>query len=620
MGPESDPRYREAMAHLQAGEWQEAIDAFGTLRREYPTHRGIRQALGEARFKASLDAQAKVKARRWAIPWRSLIVGSLIVVLTVTIGFMVTQIVTRQVLPALAEARAQREQAELLAEGQSLLEAGALDAAQARFAELLNLVPGHPEALQGLERIAEQRVLEDLYQQAVAFQESGSFGEAHRLYSEILRRSSGYRDVEERLETVSRRQELEDLFAQAGEAYEAGQAREALSLYETVRQRNVSYESDLVEARLFELYMRVGRQIVDQPRDEDLPQALRHFARALSLRPSNSSAAREHHLAITCAEGFTAYDDGVWGRAIGRLRIVFDERPDYLGGIVARRLYLAYVNLGEQYEAAGNLQLAYEQYQKALELPVDRTLAEDRATALAPMLTPTPRPTPLPTGTPAAAGSPPFRGTEVQDENLLTNPGFEGGWRDIYTGQAPEGWRVLWLDGVEFPGSADIALAPETIVQQQVRTPQHEWDLLFLDGSQSLKVFKGFAPVYAALAQDVTGLDVGRRYRLVAPVFVDTYLWDSGKVQPGGESARVRLGVAPPGAPWRDEAAIDYSEWWDGTNTSDFFFQYSEFTFDFEATEPDVTIYIEMAAIYGLPNNGFFIDAVALHPLGTRSP
>ncbi|MFW6163499.1 MAG: tetratricopeptide repeat protein, partial [Planctomycetota bacterium] len=306
------------MAHLQAGEWQEAIDAFQALHREYPAHREIGQALEQARFKAGIDAEARVKARRWAIPWRSLIVGGLIIILTVIIGFMVTQIVTRQVLPGLAEARAQREQARLLAEGQDLLEAGALDAAQSRFSELLDLVPGHPEALEGLERIAEQRVVEDLYEQAVAFQESGAFGEAHRVYSEILRRSPGYRDVEERLETVSRRQELDDLFAQAGEAYEAGQAREALSLYETVRQRNVSYESDLVEARLFELYMRVGRRIVDQPRDEDLPEALRHFARALGLRPSSSPAAREHHLAITCAEGLSAYDEGVWGRAIGR--------------------------------------------------------------------------------------------------------------------------------------------------------------------------------------------------------------------------------------------------------------------------------------------------------------
>jgi tetratricopeptide (TPR) repeat protein len=479
-------------------------------------------------------------------------------------------------------------------------------------------VPGHPKALEGLEQIAERRLVEDLYQQAVGFQEEGNYTEARKLYAEILRDEPGYRDVSERLEDVERRLEVRDLFAQAEAAYEAGQYREALSLYQSVRDRNVSYERELIDARLFELYMRVGRQLVDAPQEDQLQRALSYFARALSLRPASSEAALEHQLAISCSEGFSAFSNEVWGTAIARLKTVVDERADYLGGIAVQRLYMAYITLGEQYEAAGNRQLAWEQYQKALELPVDHALAQERATALAPLLTPTPTPTPQPTRRPAPT-PPPFQGSTVQDDNLLTNPSFEGDWYDIYTGQVPEGWRILWLDGVDFPGSTAPALAPETIIGQKLRTPPQEQDILFLDGSQHLKVFKGFAPMYAAVVQDVSGLDVGRRYRLVANVFVDTYIWDGGKVEPGGEAARIRLGAAPQGAAWRDEEAIEYTEWWNGANTSDFFLQYSEFTYDFEATQSDMTLYIEMAAIFGLNNNGFFLDDMALHPLGTAS-
>jgi tetratricopeptide (TPR) repeat protein len=604
------------MGHLQAGEWEAAIESFQALRQEYPADREVTEALEEARFKANLDAGTEVKGRRWAIPWRSVITGGVIVVLIVVIGFVVTQVVTRQVLPTLAQTRAEREQAELLSEAQALLEAGELDAAQARFAALLEQVPGHPEALEGLEAVADRRLIEDLYDQAVAFEQEGNYTEARKLYSEILRELPGYRDVSERLEDVESRLETEDLFAQAEAAYEAGQFREALSLYQSVRDRNLSYEREHIDRRLFELYMRVGRQIVDAPQEDELQRALSYFARALSLRPASSEAALEHQLAIASSEGLSAFSNEVWGTAIARLQPVYDERPDYLGGIVVQRLYLAYVRLGEQYEAAGNRQLAWEQYQKALELPVDHALAQERATALAPLLTPTPTPTPQPTRTPEPTRAP-FQGSAVQDDNLLTNASFEGDWYDIYTGQVPEGWRILWLDGVDFPGSTDRALAPETIIGQRLRTPPAEQDLLFLDGSQHLKVFKGFAPMYAAVVQDVSGLDVGRRYRLVANVFVDTYIWDGGKVEPGGEAARVRLGAAPQGAAWRDEEAIEYTEWWDGTNTSDFFLEYSEFTFDFEATQSDMTIYVEMAAIFGLNNNGFFLDDMALHPLGT---
>lgn len=613
---ESDPRYREGMAHLQAGEWEEAIESFRALHQEYPTNEEIAEALEEARLKADLDAGLQVKGRRWAVRWRSLIVGAVVILVVAGIGFAVTRVITQQVLPILEENRAERERAQLLSEAQSLLEAGELDAAQSRFAALLERVPGHQKALEGLERIAEQRLVDDLYRQAVAFQQDGEYAEARKLYSEILRDDPGYRDVSERIEDVERRLELRDLFAQAEAAYEVGDYREALSLYQSVRDRNLSYERALIDERLFELYMRIGRQIVDAPQEDQLQRALSYFARALSLRPASPEAALDHQLAIACSEGFSAFRSEVWGTAIAQLKTVVDERVDYLGGIAVQRLYLAYVYLGEQYEAAGNRQLAWEQYQKALELPVDHALAQDRATALAPLLTPTPTPTPQPTRTPAPTPAP-WQGSTVQDDNLLTNPSFEGDWYDIYTGQVPEGWRVLWLDGVDFPGSTAPALAPETIVGQKLRTPPQEQDLLFLDGTQHLKVFKGMAPMYAAVVQDVSGLDVGRRYRLVANIFVDTYIWDGGKVEPGGEAARIRLGTAPQGVAWRDEEAINYTEWWNGVNTSDFFLQYSEFTYDFEATQSDMTLYIEMAAIFGLNNNGFFLDDMALHPLGT---
>jgi hypothetical protein len=240
---------------------------------------------------------------------------------------------------------------------------------------------------------------------------------------------------------------------------------------------------------------------------------------------------------------------------------------------------------------------------------------------LVPRLTPTPTPTPPPTRTPqpTPTSSPEFAGGEVQDQNLLANASFEGGWYDIYTGQVPNGWRFLWLDGVTFPGSTDIALAPETNVIEKSRVPPAERTLLFRDGSQNVKAFKSFTPMYGALIQDVSGLDVGRNYRLVVPIFVDVYQWSDGKVAPGGDAARVRLGAGRQDAAWRDENAIDYSQWWDGTNRSNFYLQFSDYIFDFEATEPQMTIYIEMAAIYGMDNNGFFIDDVALHPIGSRT-
>lgn len=614
---QTDRLYREGMSHLQAGEWQQAIECFEEIQAEHPE---AGRLLDKARFKASMDTDASFRPRRWAIRWRSVAAWAIAIVAVAAMAVQVTLFVRNHVLPGWASLQEARRQAQWLEEGRELLEQGDLEAAENRFILLQEAVPGHPEAEQALEQIADLKELRDLYEQGIALQDQGDYASALENFKEISRRSPGYRDVAERINEIEQRERIEVLFAEAGEAYEEGDTLDALRAYEQVRKINISYERSVVEERLFELYLRAGRDLVDAPHPEDLPQATEYFARALGLRPNNQDAAREHRLAGTCAEGLQAYEDHEWGKAIGRLRVVYDERPDYLGGEVVDALYKAYVRLGEAYEESGNLVLAYDQYQQALSLPVNQSLASQRMTSLVPRLTPTPTATPLATSTPAPTARP-FRGTQVQeDQNLLTNPSFEGGWHDTYTGQVPDGWRCLWLDGVTFPGSADIALTPETLVMQKSRTPPEEHSLLFLDGSQSVKAFKSFAPVYTAFVQDVNNLDVGRRYRLVAPIFVDVFDWEAGKVPPGGDAARVRLGAAPVGAAWRDEEAITYSEWWDGTNTSDFYLQYSDYTFDFVATESEMTIYIEFAGVFGMSNNGFFLDDVALHPLGTESP
>ncbi len=207
--------------------------------------------------------------------------------------------------------------------------------------------------------------------------------------------------------------------------------------------------------------------------------------------------------------------------------------------------------------------------------------------------------------------------------NLLVNPGFEEGHHhqdQIAEIVVPDGWRLYWVDGSTFPGAWDNLPAhrPEsTVWNSQGGVPEGE-EVFWRDGIYTLKIFKAWAPMYAALSQDVTGLEVGRRYRLVAPVYPDIVMEYSGgsKIPPDRpDSGQVRLGASPTGAAWRDEGAIAYSGWWTGATISPFYQTYSTFIHDFTATQENMTVWIEFRSTYPYPNNGFFLDTIGLYTL-----
>jgi hypothetical protein len=209
----------------------------------------------------------------------------------------------------------------------------------------------------------------------------------------------------------------------------------------------------------------------------------------------------------------------------------------------------------------------------------------------------------------------------IASGNLFNNPGFEAGYfnqDNIPQIAVPNGWRMHWLDNVPFDGTDGLpAYRPETVVWFIKDAPVAEQTVFFRDGSYTLKVFKGWAPMYAALSQDVSGLEVGRKYRLSIPIFIDIVeSYDGGKQAPARkDSGFVRFGVGAVGAPWLDASQIHYSPYWTAENINPFYLTMPIFVWDFTATHEAMTIFIEMGSRHPYQNNGFFMDGVGLYAL-----
>lgn len=207
-------------------------------------------------------------------------------------------------------------------------------------------------------------------------------------------------------------------------------------------------------------------------------------------------------------------------------------------------------------------------------------------------------------------------------QNLLQNGGFEQGWYDVSgTQQSPNNWKMHWTEGEAMGDLANVTARPESRVLPKTQVPPAEHNFFFWDGSHTLKIFWAKAPIHVGISQDVGGLEVGREYRFIVPTYVDTFQWDGGKKPPSDPyAAEIRLGAGSLGANWQDAGAINFSNWANSANTSPFYLARTTLQFDFVATAPEMTVFVEYTSKWGLDNNGVFFDALRLEPLGMAQP
>ncbi len=411
LGPgRKDPLYRKGASALQKGDWDEAIQAFEQLKDLYPDSLAVTRALETARLRASVDSGQRIRGKRTTVQFGTILLR---LVLVGVIGFLVYtggRLIVERVRPLIQSAQAAQQLDQFLTDGEALLKGSNWDAAEESFNAALAIEPGNEQALAGLERIAQERQIVALYEKAVALDAAGEDEAAMATYSELAALRPRYRDIVARMAEIERARSVEEQFAAADKAYKAGDKRAAVAAYEALRTQNVAYERALVESRLFELYMALGNDIVQQtpPELETLPEALNCFSKALALQPRSQDAGLERQLLKLYLEGQSAYYAENWAEATAAFRVVYDTRSGYLDGTVLRLLYESYVRSGDAYRDAGDNYLAYEQYLKASELPVaDKAFVEGRLFYVRPFLTPTATPPPTSTPRPAVAGPAP---------------------------------------------------------------------------------------------------------------------------------------------------------------------------------------------------------------------
>lgn len=188
---------------------------------------------------------------------------------------------------------------------------------------------------------------------------------------------------------------------------------------------------------------------------------------------------------------------------------------------------------------------------------------------------------------------------------MLRNPSFEGGtykWNGVNEVNMPNEWNFWHADeSVRNPIDGNPwskFVRPEVVVPGKSNLPESERDLFVLDGSYTLKVFKGDGSIYFKMWQEIDLPEAGE-YVLDLPIFADLvkgYTDDGKKVwadDPAGNDGLVR--VIANGAQG-DFISLSPGKW-------------NFINHIHKATLPEeLTVGIEVMLPFALANNGIFAD------------
>jgi len=373
------PLYKQALAHFEAEEWDDAISLFSQLAAEFPDDETLLQILADLRLKASLplgeSRRGRIEMRRVARTFLLLLGVVAVMALLAGVSY---RIYTNWLLPAQTlrdEVTHLRELHEL---ARGYMAAGDYARAADLYKEILSQEPGDSTAAAGLERAEELQELAIAYDRALELTREERWDEALEAWQAILAADSNFRDVKHWAAFVEEQDLLYSLFREAEVHYESEDWSGAIETLEQVRGQNANYRRHDVEGLLVGSLVNLAKQILSEAPDPTAvyDETMTLFDKAIKIRPQDESVLTEQAVAEAYSQGFARY--------------------------------LASIYCGDGRAEAGDFQGALICYQAATELPVDDVSeASTKYAALLPMLTPTPTPRPpLPTATPGPKPTP----------------------------------------------------------------------------------------------------------------------------------------------------------------------------------------------------------------------
>jgi Flp pilus assembly protein TadD len=365
-----NPLYIEGKAQIAAGEWQKALENFQLLQTTYPNDPEVKDLLEEVQVRATLSSYQRTPPRRRVkkhLSSRQVVVG----VLVASVILIITYITYEMWLKPLVKQEFRlRQITQLRSKADEAIAAGDYEEALQYLQQLQTILPEDPETRAALHQIELVEKSSTLYNKAKTHIAAEEWDEAVDALIELQKLDPHYRDLPRLLQVTQKAQTMEEQYQAAEAAFSYNDWPTAISRYEALQQADFTFRFEEIQARLFDSHLRYGQTLLDTPKitSNQLNEALGHFSEALKLRPLDSKALNERHLAETYLLALNTADQD---EAIDLLQTIYSTQPDYAGGSVAQLLYTSLLERASASMLTGDKAAAKTDYQLAAQLLVD---------------------------------------------------------------------------------------------------------------------------------------------------------------------------------------------------------------------------------------------------------
>ena len=379
--PFDHPSYNEGMDYLDKGQWQKAVGAIETLRELYPENDDVRDLLADINMRATVaQAQSRKKSKGSTKRLvRGIGVGVLVLIVISIIGLAVYKLWIEPTF--LHEYRIQQLTA-LRQNADEAIIAGRYSEARQTLEEMRTIVPEDADIDETLQRVEQLEKITDLYNTAQEYMAGEAWDKAIEALTELQSLDAQYRAQPELLATAQEDQTLAQQFQTAEADFANGDWMSALDTYKQLHETSLTFKFDTIQNRLFESHFNYAQELMATAHtdSDQVTAALEHFAEALTVRPFDEGALNERRLAESYASALNTDDHN---QAIDLLQTIYAERPDYAGYNAAELLYTALLTRADAQLAAGEANIALDDYENAADLPVaDPSEAQEKSAEL----------------------------------------------------------------------------------------------------------------------------------------------------------------------------------------------------------------------------------------------